>query len=102
MEVDYAKIEADLIESLALSGLSKEKQEELLAKMLQALLRRIFMDTMERLGEQGMDEYEALIEKKPTEAEVGQFLEEHIPNYVEFVNGVVDQFKKDIKAVPTV
>ncbi len=99
MDIDYSKIEAELIEELALAGLPKLKQEELLGKMLEALLKRIFMDTMEQLGEKGMTEYEALIESEPTEAAVGKFLEEHIPGYSTFVENIVDQFKKDIKAV---
>ncbi|MFZ1654908.1 MAG: DUF5663 domain-containing protein [Candidatus Moraniibacteriota bacterium] len=98
MDIDYSKIEAELIESLALAGLPKPKQEELLAKMLEALLKRIFMETMERLGEQGMTDYEALIETAPSEAAVGKFLDERIPEYSTFVQHIVDQFKKDIKA----
>ncbi|MGB3073523.1 MAG: DUF5663 domain-containing protein [Candidatus Moraniibacteriota bacterium] len=98
MDIDYSKIEAELIESLALAGLPKPKQEELLAKMLEALLKRIFMETMERLGEQGMTDYEALIETAPSEAAVGKFLDERIPEYSAFVQTIVDQFKKDIKA----
>jgi len=99
MDIDYSKIEAELAEELALAGLPQPKREELLGKMLEALLKRIFMDTMERLGEKGMMEYEALIETEPTEAAVGKFLEEHIPDYRTFVQGIVDQFKKDVKAV---
>lgn len=99
MDIDYSKIEAELIEALALAGLPRPKQEELLGKMLEALLKRIFMDTMERLGEKGMTEYEALIETEPSEAAVGKFLEERIPEYGTFVQMIVDQFKKDIKAV---
>ena len=98
MDIDYSKIEAELIESLALAGLPKPKQEELLAKMLEALLKRIFMETMERLGEQGMTDYEALIDTTPSEAAVGKFLDERIPEYSAFVQNIVDQFKKDIKA----
>lgn len=99
MDIDYSKIEQELMETLAISGLPQPKREELLGKMLEALLKRIFMDTMERLGEKGMTEYEALIEAEPSEAAVGKFLEEHIPDYGMFVQGIVDQFKKDIKAI---
>lgn len=99
MDIDYTKIEEELAEGLGMSGLPKERREELLAKMLEALMKRIFMDTMDRLGEQGMTEYEALIESEPNEEAVGKFLEERIPNYASFVEGVVDQFKRDIKAV---
>lgn len=99
MDIDYSKIEQELIEELALSGLSKPKQEELLGRMLESLLKRIFMGTMERLGEQGMKEYESLIETEPTEEVVGKFLEERIPGYAGFIETIIDQFKKDIKAV---
>ena len=99
MDIDYSKLEEELIQELALSGLPKLKQEELLGRMLEALLKRIFMGTMERLDEKGMQEYEALIESEPAEETVGKFLEERIPKYTEFVEGIVDQFKKDIKAV---
>ncbi len=99
MDIDYSKIEQELVEALALAGLPQPKREELLGKMLEALLKRIFMDTMERLGEKGMTEYEALIETEPSEAVVGKFLEERIPDYDAFVQAIVDQFKKDIKAV---
>ncbi len=99
MDIDYSKIEAELAESLELSGLSEPKRQELLGKMLEALLKRIFMETMEKLGEQGLTDYEALIESEPTESAVGEFLETRIPHYQAFVEHIVDQFKKDVKAV---
>lgn len=98
--IDYTKLRAELIEELALSGLAPEKQDELLGKMLEALLKRIFMGTMERLGEEGVNEYEQLVENPAIqEKEVADFLTKKIPDYDAFVNGIVDQFKKDIKAV---
>lgn len=100
--IDYTELKQELIKELALSGLSPDKQEELLGKMLEALLKRIFMGTMDRLGEQGVDEYEKLISASPTEEQVAAFLTNHIPEYDTFVNGIIDQFKKDVKAVATV
>lgn len=100
--IDYTQLKAELIEELALSGLAPEKQDELLGKMLEALLKRIFMNTMERIGEEGMNEYEQLIAQDATEEkEVAAFLEAKIPDYDTFVKGIIDQFKKDIKAVAT-
>lgn len=101
--IDYTQLRADLIEELALSGLAPEKQDELLGKMLEALLKRIFMNTMERLGETGVDEYEKLVENTATEEkDVAAFLETKIPDYDSFVNDIIMQFKKDIKAVAAV
>lgn len=98
--IDYTQLKAELIEELALSELAPEKQDELLGKMLEALLKRIFMNTMERLGDEGVNEYEKLLEKETTEEkDVAAFLEAKIPDYDTFVKGIIDQFKKDIKAV---
>ncbi len=97
--IDYTKLREDLIDELALAGLAPEKQDELLGKMLEALLKRIFMNTMERLGEEGVNEYEKLVEGNPEEKAVAEFLEAKIPDYDSFVQGIIDQFKKDVKAV---
>lgn len=97
--IDYTKLREDLIDELALAGLTPEKQDELLGKMLEALLKRIFMNTMERLGEEGVNEYEKLVESNPEERVVAKFLEVKIPDYDSFVQGIIDQFKKDVKAV---
>lgn len=100
--IDYTKLREELVEELALSGLAPEKQDELLGKMLEALLKRIFMNTMERLGEDGVTEYEKLVESNPEEKAVASFLETKIPNYDSFVQGIIEQFKKDVKAVAAV
>lgn len=100
--IDYTQLKKQLVEELSLSGLSPEKQEELLGKMLEALLKRIFMGTMDRLGEKGVEEYEKLIGSNPTEQQVAEFLTTNIPEYDQFVNGIIEQFKKDVKAVAAV
>jgi hypothetical protein len=102
MDIDYTKLEAELVEELALSGLAPKKRQELLGRMLEALLKRIFMGTMERLGEEGIVEYERLIDSHPTERAVGDFLEARIPGYDAFVAEVIRQFKRDVKAVAAV
>lgn len=97
--IDYTQLKADLIEEFGMAALAPEKQDELLGKMIESLLKRIFMNTMERLGETGVGEYEELIKGNPEEKAVAAFLESHIPGYDAFVNEIVEQFKKDMKLV---
>lgn len=98
MEIDYTKLKQDLLDELSLTGIVPEKQEELLGKMLEALLKRIFIETLEKLGESGAEEYEELVAKEVSEEEVARFIEGKIPNYDAFVQGIIDQFKADMKA----
>ena len=44
---------AQLIKDLGIDTLSEDKQNELIVKMTEVLLKRIFLETMEKLGEQG-------------------------------------------------
>lgn len=99
MEIDYTKLKQELITELSLQGLSSEKQEELLGKMLEALLKRIFLDTMEKMGEDGVTEYEKLIEGNADEQAIARFIEEKIPGYDTFVAGIITNFKNELKAV---
>ncbi len=98
MEIDYTKLKTDLISEMSLDGMAPEKQEELLGKMLEALLKRIFADTLEKLGESGAEEYEELVEKQVSEEEIARFIETKIPNYDVFVKDIIDQFKAEMKA----
>ncbi|MEP7162524.1 MAG: DUF5663 domain-containing protein [Candidatus Moraniibacteriota bacterium] len=101
MEIDYTKLKKELVEELSLKGLSAEKQEELLGKLLETLLKRIFLDTMEKLGEAGVTEYEELVQKEANEEEVARFLEKKIPDYDAFVATIIESFKSDMKTVAT-
>lgn len=98
MEINYTKLKEDLVSELSLAGIAPEKHEELLGKMLEALLKRVFVETLEKLGESGAEEYEELVAKEVSEEEVARFIEEKIPNYDVFVQGIIDQFKADMKA----
>lgn len=98
MALDQEALKKELIESFHLEGIPADKQEALLAKMGEALLKRIFLETMEKIGETGVTEYEALLDKGATQEEIEVFLENKIPGYNIFVRGVVMKFKEETEA----
>lgn len=97
MAIDYAALKDEFVKEFHLEKVSEEKQEELLAKMGEALLKRIFLETMEKIGDEGVTEYEALLEKKAKEEEIDVFFESKIPGYNVFVRDIVENFKADMK-----
>lgn len=97
MAIHYEQLKQELVDELGLGVLSPEKQEEMIGKMTEVLMKRIFVDTMEKLGEEGMDEYEKLIERKPEQSEVEEFLNERIDDYSGMVDGIVADFKSEMK-----
>lgn len=97
MAIQYEQLKQELIDEFGLSVLAPEKQDEMIAKMTEVLMKRIFVDTMEKLGEAGMDEYEKLIERKPEQSEVEAFLNDRIDGYSEMISGIIVNFKSEMK-----
>ena len=94
---DQNAIQKSLIDELGLSSLSQDKQEQLLIKMTEVVLKRIFVETMEKLSHDDQEAYSQLIDNKTTPEEVEKFLKEKIQNYDEMVKKVVEDFKEEMK-----
>lgn len=88
-------LQQTIIEELGLAELSQEKQEELLVKIGEVVMKRIYLETMERLEKEDQEKLIDLMEKNPEGVEV--FLSEKIPDYEEFVKKTVDNFKTELK-----
>ncbi len=93
------QIQKTLMEELGLTDLPQDKQEELIIKMTEVLLRRIFLETMEKLDDSGKNEYQKLVEgENATPEKMEEFLKSKINNYDQLVQKVVDEFKEEMKA----
>lgn len=87
---------AQLVKDLGIDTLSQEKQNELIIKMTEVLLKRIFLETMEKLGEKGREEYEKMSEGEVEPEQVEAFFRERINNYDEMINQVIEEFKGEM------
>lgn len=87
-----------LMEELGLSDLPQDKQEQLLIKMTEVLLKRIFLETMEKLDDQGKEEYQKMVESgTATPEQMEEFLKSRVSDYEGLVKKVVDEFKEEMK-----
>jgi len=96
MALDQEALKQELIEALHLGDLPLDKQEALLEKIGEALVKRIFLETMEKLGDANVQEYEALLDKESSQEELEAFFENKIPGYNIFVRGIVEKFKEEL------
>lgn len=85
-----------LIKDLGIDTLSEDKQNELIIKMTEVLLKRIFLETMEKLGDAGREEYEKMTEGEVIPEQVEAFFKEKIHNYDEMVQNVIVEFKEEM------
>lgn len=95
--INPEEIRAQLSEEFGISSLSPEKQEEALEMALGTLFKVIYTESMAKIGEKGMEEYEALMEKSPSDEEVLQFFQSRISGYDAFISGIVQEFKATVK-----
>jgi hypothetical protein len=84
-----------IIEELGLGELPQEKQEELLVKIGEVVMKRVYLNTMERLERADQDRLIDIMDKNPDQVET--FLTAKIPDYEEFVKKIVEDFKREMK-----
>lgn len=92
-----AKIQEELLKELGLENLPQEKQEELLIKMTEVLLKRIFARTTEKLSDADLEIYEKMANEKVEPEKMSEFLKEKIANYDEMVQKIIADFKEAMK-----
>lgn len=92
------QIRSQLMQELGLAGLSQEKQEELIVKMTEVILKKVFLATMERLDEKGQAQYAMLMENDPEAKDVDEFLKEKISGYEEMVEKIVKDLIEEMRS----
>lgn len=98
MALDVNALREDLAKGLGIEMLPIPEQERLIDMAIETLIKEIYIQTIEKLGEAGGKEYEALADREGSEAEMADFLRARIPDYDNFVAKIVLDFKRDMKA----
>ena len=91
------QIQQTILDELGLADLPEDKKNQLLVKMTETILKRIFLETMEKLTENQQKEYEELIDGNADPEKLESFLKENIENYEEMVNKIISDFKNEMK-----
>ena len=96
MALDQTQLREELIQAFHLEQIPEDKRDELLEKMGEALLKRVFLATLEKIGDEGVKEYEALLDQSAKQEEIEAFFESKIPGYDVFVREVATEFKEEM------
>lgn len=95
--LQQGQLQKDLIEELGLADFSYDKQEQLLIKVTESVLKRIFLETMYRLSVAEQASYEKMIDENASSEEVEKFLREKIADYDNIVKKTIGDFKEEMK-----
>lgn len=81
-----------------MANLPQDKQDELVIKITEVLLKRIFLEIMEKMDEQGKEEYQKLAEGgNATPEQMEDFLKSKVEDFEGLVQKVIDEFKEEMK-----
>ncbi len=85
----------ELIETFGLEDVAKDKQDELIGRIGEVFLKRLFLATIDKLGDKGAREYEELLDKEASVEEMEAFFEEKIPmNTIRLISIIVYTSKR--------
>ncbi|MDP1884638.1 MAG: hypothetical protein Q8L10_04705 [Candidatus Moranbacteria bacterium] len=92
------QIQSDLIKELGLENLPSDKQEELIIKMTEVVLKRMFIETMDRLSPIDQELFGGMLENQAGPDEIENFLKENIHNYEELLQKIISELKAEMKS----
>lgn len=90
------KIIQKLMDELRLSNLPEDKKEELVAKMGEVILKRMFVATMDGLDSADRESYGEMLDKGAAPEEIEKFLREKIPDYEQAMEKVAVDFRNEM------
>lgn len=99
--INEAELRQELVDFFGLEKMAPSDQEAVLDKMMEALVKTIFLKTFERLGETGVAEYEKIVAAAAGPEEISRFLESRIVGYNVFINDIVADFKHSMQSALT-
>src|SRR3990172_12498971 len=90
-------IQKNLLGELGLSGLPQEEQEQLLSKMTGVLLKKLFIETMERLSDSDRETFKNMMDKEASLEDMENFIKGKIENYGQMLEKIAADFKENMK-----
>ena len=90
-------LQQTIIEELGLGDLPEERKAQILVDLLELVLKRLYMETMDKLTKEEQQELMNMLEEKADQEKVESFLRSKITDYDEFVKKVVSELKDELK-----
>ncbi|MFA7209760.1 MAG: hypothetical protein WC120_05815 [Parcubacteria group bacterium] len=91
------QIQNDTIREFGLENLPADSQEELIAKMTEVVLKRMLVETLEKLSPIDQELFGGMLENQAGPDEIENFLKENIHNYDELLRKIISELKMEVK-----
>jgi hypothetical protein len=86
-----------IVEELGLGDLPEEQKAKVLVDLLELVLKRLYMETMDKLTQEDQQVLMKMLDEKGEPDKIETFLRGKISDYDEFVKKVVSDLKDELK-----
>lgn len=90
------QIKEEIMKELGLEKLPKKKQDDILSKMGEVILKKIFVETVDRLSGEDRDAFEDMLKNSKKAEDIELFLSEKIDDYDKMVEKIVTELKEEM------
>jgi hypothetical protein len=91
------KTKEEIMKELGLENLPKKKQDDILVKMGELILKKIFIETVDRLSGTDRKTFEEMLKGGNKTEDIEIFLNERIDDYDKMVEGIITELKEEMK-----
>ncbi len=92
-----SNITTKILNELGLDKLPEDKRDDVLAKIGELLLKKIFVETIDKLDNKNAEEFRFMLESEASAEDIESFLNTKIDNYNAVVEKIVEDLKKELR-----
>ena len=91
------QIQENLMTELGLESLPMEKKQEVVIRLTEVVLEKIFLETLKKLKTDDQKNYRQMVKDRKSAEEIDGFAAEKIPNYEQMIMELIANFKEEMK-----
>lgn len=90
-------IQRKIAETLGVTDSTDQKDLDMMDKATDVILKKIFLDTIEKLSDEDADAYAMLLEEERSPEDIQKFLNEKISDFNALRNKTIEDFLREMK-----
>lgn len=96
MSLSLEQLRADVAKELGIESLSSDKQNELLDRMTETVMKQVFLGLSDKMGDDGTEGFDAVL-KEGDQKKIEEYIRRYVPEPDVFVKETVKEFVRAVK-----
>lgn len=97
MALSLEQLRVDIARELGIESLPSDKQNELLDRMTETVMKQVFLSLADKMGDDGAEEFDTLL-KGGDQKKIEEFIRQYVSDSDVFVRDIVKEFVSAVKS----